>query len=96
MPAGEHFVGGARDRLRLLLIEQAEGIVDARGTTLDQRQRMHDCKRHALAGNAEEAPAALGLRAPQPVRRHVDWAEGIFLGADAAHDGNLTALGQVE
>src|SRR4029079_17653671 len=70
---------------RFLRVEQPEGGIDDRGAALYQRQRMHHRKGHALARYAEKLPAALGLRAPQPVGRHLDRSEGVLLGARAAH-----------
>ena len=49
------------------------------GGLLDQREGVDHGKRHALARDAEEAAAALGLRAPQPVGRDLDGAEAVFL-----------------
>ncbi len=85
MAAGEHLVGGPLDSLSDLRLEQAEGAVDARRWALHLRQGMDHGERHALARDAEEAPAALGLRPPEPIRGHLDGAEGVLLQARGRH-----------
>ena len=74
-------VGRGDDGAGLLLIQQAKPLVDHRRRALDQRQRVDDLARLALARDVEVLQRALRLRAPQPVGRHVDRAEGVALGA---------------
>src|SRR5437868_2396505 len=89
MAAGQHLVGAAPDRLGLARVEQPESAVRARGRFLHQRKRVDDGERHALARDAEKAPAALGLRAPEPLGLDLDRAEAIFLDARAGHAGAM-------
>jgi hypothetical protein len=85
--SGEHFRRGARYRLRLARLEQAELGVRQRRALLDQREGVDYLRRHALGRDAEEAPAALGLRAPKPPGGHLDRPEAVLLDAAAAHRG---------
>ena len=90
--AGQHLVGRARDGLRLLFRKQAEVGIDAGRRFLDERQRVDQRERHALARDAEEAAAALRLRAPQALGGHLDGAEAVLLDPGAAHRGpNVTS-----
>jgi hypothetical protein len=75
--AFERFIARLDDGSALLLVEHAECHIDHRGRTLDHDLSMHDGQRHRLAGKFEVDAAALGLRAPQPFRRHFDVAECI-------------------
>src|SRR3954463_12106050 len=86
--SSEHLVGGLDNRLRFPVLEKTQLGVDQCGAFLDQRQGIDHWQRHALAGDAEEAPAALGLRAPKAFSRYLDRSEAVLLGALAAHSGN--------
>src|SRR6266550_6779946 len=88
----EHLPGRALNGLGLGSIEQAELGVHCRRGPLDERQRIHHSERHALAGDAEKTPRALGLCAPQSIGRDLDRAEAVLLDAAAAHrGGNVTS-----
>ena len=75
VPAGEHLAGRALNPLGLGFLEEPQLQIDRGGHFLDQRQAMDHLERHALAGDAEKAPAALGLRAPQARGGDLDRAE---------------------
>src|SRR6185503_8306155 len=75
----------ALDGVGLACVEQLELGIHARGGALHARQRVDDAERHALGGDAEESPAALGLRAPQAFGRHIDRAEAVLLWAGGGH-----------
>src|SRR6185295_17427746 len=83
----EDLAGRASDGLRFFPVQQTQLRVDARGGLLDAYQGVDHGKRHALARDAEEAQAALGLRAPQAPGRDLDGAEAVLLDAGAAHRG---------
>ena len=85
MPAGEHLVGRAHDGIGLASIDKAECAIGARGRLLYQRERVDHGERHALARDPEEAAAALGLGAPEPVGRDLDRPETVLLDARAGH-----------
>jgi len=91
VPPAKHLVGGALDRLRLFWVQQTETCVHGSRGFLHAREGVDDGERHALAGDAEEAAAALGLGAPQPVGGHLDGAEAVLFGAaffgGAGHPG---------
>jgi hypothetical protein len=79
--AGQHLIGGGVDGLGLLGIQQTQRMVDRGRGLLDLRQRGNDLARLLLAADVEVLQRALRLRAPEPVGRNVDGAEGVFPGA---------------
>ena len=89
--AGDRLVGGAHDRVRLPLREPPGRGVDQRRRLLDIAVGVIDALRHAIVADREMHKAALGLRAPVAVGRHVDAAHGVGLvtpagGVDADRD----------
>ena len=87
MAAGQHFVGGAQDGVGLVGLEQAERAVHRGGGALHLGQRGDQFGRHALGRNMEVFQRALGLRAPQMGRGHLDRPETVLL--DPAFHGEF-------
>ena len=67
--------------------EKPEVLVHEGCGLLDERKRLDERNRHALAADAEILQGALGLRAPKALRGNLDWAEGVGLGAGGAGVG---------
>src|SRR5262245_35940431 len=84
--AVDHLLRGTHDRGRAPSVERSELKVRLRRCTLDERQRVDDRQRHPLVADAEVAEGAFGLRAPQPVGRHLDWPESVSLDARDRHE----------
>ena len=91
MLAREDFGRGTLDRVRFFRVEEPELAVHPSARVLDGGQRVDYGERHALGRNAEEAPAALGLRAPQPLGGHLDRPEAVLLDARAGHAGRYVS-----
>ncbi len=89
--AGQNFVGRGDDGAALFRIERSKVEVDEGGGLFDERERVDQRARHALARDLEVRERALRLRAPQPVGGDVDGAEGVFLDANvgAAHRSTM-------
>ena len=83
--AGDHFVRRLCDRLAGLAVDLVQFDIDQRAGALDPRERADELHRHALAGNAEVLQAALRLRAPQPVRRHLHLTQTVPLDPGGCH-----------
>jgi hypothetical protein len=79
--AAQHLVGCLRDRAGLLLRQLTQLGIDERGRLLDQRERVQELARHLLVRDAKVLPAALGLRAPQPLGWNLDGPKRVVLGA---------------
>jgi hypothetical protein len=77
----DDLVGGADDRLRLLLGERAAVAVHLRGGLLQDAERADDLSRELLAADLEMLERAFGLRAPVAVRGDLDRAHRVGLGA---------------
>src|SRR5215813_6047675 len=56
---------------------------------------MNDGDRHPLFADVEIAAGALGLSAPQPIGRHLDWSEGVGLCTRLDHGFVLAACARV-
>ena len=90
--AVRHLLGSARDRVGEVRLQMALLAIDPRRGELDDAERAHQRQRHGLGADPEILQAALGLRAPVAIRRHLDRAEGIGLDAHrkiAGHRANL-------
>ena len=77
--AGDDLVRRFDDGPGFFFVQQPEFRIDQCAGALDACQCMNQLQRHALAGDAEILQAALGLRAPQPVRGDFDLAETVSL-----------------
>ena len=77
--AGDRLVGGARDGIRLPLRQPPGGRIDQRRRLLDVAVGVVDALRHAIVADREMHQAALRLRPPVAVGRHVDVAHRIGL-----------------
>ena len=89
--AGDRLVGGAHDGVRLPSRQPPGRGVDQRRRLLDVAVGVIDALRHAVVADREMHQAALRLRAPVAVGRHVDAAHRIGLvtlagGVDADRD----------
>ena len=82
MRAGGDRGSGVDDGVGLRTVEQAEVPVDQRSRGLDQRQRLDEGRRHRSTGDVEIVDGALGLRAPQCVRGHLQLAHAVVLDAE--------------
>lgn len=69
---------GLADRLR----QQSKLGVDAGCRGLDQAQRANETARHRLPGHREILHRALGLRAPQRVGGHLQFAHAVVFGPE--------------
>ena len=74
----------ADDQPRALAVEQAELLIGERCGLLDDAERADDWtgEAEAIDADAEILERPLCLRAPQPIGRHLDIAEGVVLEAD--------------
>ena len=90
--ARDDFGRGALDRVRFLGVEESERVIGLGSRLLHRRERVDHGERHALGRNAEEAPAALGLRAPQPLGGDLDRPEAVLLDGHAGRyvSGSVT------
>ena len=96
METGEHFVGGADDRLGNDGVKQAELAIDHRTGPLGRRQGVNQGARHALGGNLEMRERPLCLRSPQGRGGHLDDAERIaFVAVCAVHADSLARSGRL-
>ena len=82
----DHLLRRLHDRLAELRVELAERHVGFGRGALDDAERADDRHRLLLPADLEIAEAALRLRAPISVGRHLDRAEGVGFGAGLAHD----------
>ena len=77
----QHLVGRGHDRLPLLLVEDLQVHVHEGGRLLHEREGVEDEDGQPLARDPEVVERALRLRSPEPVGRHLDGSEGVFLGS---------------
>ena len=80
-PAVRDLLGSARDRVGEVRLQAAVLAIDQRRRELDDAERAHQRQRHGLGADPEVLQAALGLRAPIAIRRHLDRAKGVGLDA---------------
>jgi hypothetical protein len=90
-----HACRGGRDGIGPGGVQQAEIAVDLGRGALDLGQRLHDRQRHALPADGEEPAAALGLRAPQGIGRHVDGAKAVRLHLVCGHRRQRASLARM-
>ena len=76
------FERGGADRLAGLLRQQAQPRIDLGRGRLDQAQRTDEAARHRAAGNREILHGTLGLRAPQGVGGHLQFAHAVVFGTE--------------
>ncbi len=79
--AAGDFVGRFHDRIADFLVQQFEFHVGERGSFFQQAKGVDQRQRHGLAADAEILQAALRLRAPVMVGRHIDRPERVGFGA---------------
>ena len=77
--ARDRLVGGAHDRVGLPLREPPGRGVDQRRRLLDIAIGVIDALRHAIVADREMHEAALSLRAPVAIGRHLDFAHRVRL-----------------
>jgi hypothetical protein len=81
--AGGDLGGGITDGGGHVRGQDAQVLVDRGGAALDRGQRPDQDGVQRLAGHREVLDRALGLRAPQCVRGHLDLAHRVVLGAES-------------
>ena len=77
MLAGEDFVAGLNDQFVSLIVEPLAGVVRGGGGLLQDGVGGDHLAGNQILADAEMLERALGLGAPQLVRRHLDHAEAV-------------------
>src|SRR5215472_4661023 len=79
MLTGKDFVAGLNDQLVMLIVKPLAGMVCCGSGFLQDRIGSDHLPRNQIFADAEMLERALGLSAPQFVRRHFNFAETIGL-----------------
>ena len=85
MLAGEDFVAGLNDQLVTLIVEPLAGMVRDGGGFLQDGVGGDHLARNQILADAEMLERALGLSAPQLVRRHFNHTEAVGFFSHVGH-----------